>query len=114
MDGASDRSRTCNLLIRSQKLYPIELRMHTGNQIALLWFELPGFSSNSLLCMRFWRLTKAVFYSAKTSGVFVGHLRVLEGRRKIAMQLSRPLSSLQGTSDNRSDFPKRDTSSRST
>ena len=27
MDGASDRSRTCNLLIRSQKLYPIELRM---------------------------------------------------------------------------------------
>jgi len=51
--------------------------MHTGNQIALLWFELPGFSSNSLLCMRFWRLTKAVFYSAKTSGVFVGHLRAL-------------------------------------
>ena len=26
-NGASDRSRTCNLLIRSQKLYPIELRM---------------------------------------------------------------------------------------
>ena len=25
--GASGRSRTCNLLIRSQKLYPIELRM---------------------------------------------------------------------------------------
>jgi hypothetical protein len=26
--GASGRTRTCNLLIRSQKLYPIELRMH--------------------------------------------------------------------------------------
>ena len=28
MIGASDRTRTCNLLIRSQKLYPIELRTH--------------------------------------------------------------------------------------
>ena len=27
-NGASDRTRTCNLLIRSQKLYPIELRTH--------------------------------------------------------------------------------------
>ena len=26
LSGASDRNRTCNLLIRSQKLYPIELR----------------------------------------------------------------------------------------
>jgi hypothetical protein len=26
-NGASGRTRTCNLLIRSQKLYPIELRM---------------------------------------------------------------------------------------
>ena len=25
LNGASDRTRTCNLLIRSQKLYPIEL-----------------------------------------------------------------------------------------
>ena len=28
LNGASDRNRTCNLLIRSQKLYPIELRTH--------------------------------------------------------------------------------------
>lgn len=27
VNGASGRTRTCNLLIRSQKLYPIELRM---------------------------------------------------------------------------------------
>lgn len=27
--GASGRTRTCNLLIRSQKLYPIELRTHS-------------------------------------------------------------------------------------
>ncbi len=27
-NGALDRTRTCNLLIRSQKLYPIELRAH--------------------------------------------------------------------------------------
>ena len=28
-NGASGRTRTCNLLIRSQKLYPIELRTHS-------------------------------------------------------------------------------------
>lgn len=28
LHGASGRTRTCNLLIRSQKLYPIELRTH--------------------------------------------------------------------------------------
>jgi hypothetical protein len=28
INGASGRTRTCNLLIRSQKLYPIELRTH--------------------------------------------------------------------------------------
>ena len=27
-NGAPDRNRTCNLLIRSQVLYPIELRAH--------------------------------------------------------------------------------------
>ena len=27
MDGVPGRSRTCNLLIRSQMLYPIELRV---------------------------------------------------------------------------------------
>ena len=32
MNGASGRTRTCNRLIRSQKLYPIELRMHNKSQ----------------------------------------------------------------------------------
>ena len=31
MNGASGGTRTPNLLIRSQKLYPIELRMRRGN-----------------------------------------------------------------------------------
>src|ERR1039457_5413341 len=30
-NGASGRTRTCNLLIRSQKLYPIELRTHVAH-----------------------------------------------------------------------------------
>src|SRR6185503_20462463 len=31
LDGAPGRARTCDLLIRSQTLYPTELRVHEGN-----------------------------------------------------------------------------------
>jgi hypothetical protein len=38
--GAPDRSRTCNLLIRSQKLYPIELRVL--NRLQWITLQLPS------------------------------------------------------------------------
>ena len=31
-DGAPGRTRTCNLLIRSQALYPIELRVRVNGE----------------------------------------------------------------------------------
>ena len=37
--GAPDRNRTCNLLIRSQVLYPIELRAHEIDWQVYSWIE---------------------------------------------------------------------------
>ena len=37
--GAPDRNRTCNLLIRSQVLYPIELRAHDVDWQVYFWIE---------------------------------------------------------------------------
>ncbi len=36
-DGVPGRARTSNLLIRSQVLYPIEPRVHDGQQYSVIW-----------------------------------------------------------------------------
>ena len=42
-NGAPGRIRTYNLLIRSQMLYPIELRAHRGNNTTPFFFRMQAF-----------------------------------------------------------------------
>ena len=66
--GAPDRNRTCNLLIRSQVLYPIELRAHGVEWQIYSWIELQegpplyrsfSFSVNSAVSIKYSRNCQA-------------------------------------------------------
>src|SRR3982750_2708077 len=77
--GAPGRARTCDLLIRSQTLYPTELRVHGMNVNGFCQkLELSGFSFGFVLCsllgpfsVKHWTPLQSTKYKRQTSQAHV-------------------------------------------